>query len=113
MTPAINLLRQQDIAHRVLSYDHDPAAASYGREAVDKLGLAAASVFKTLLAASETNELLVAIVPVAGQLDLKALAAALGALAFAALPYKLGLVAAIVLGLAAGAWTVRRLERAR
>ena len=42
-----------------------------------------------------------------------ALAAALGALAFAALPYKLGLVAAIVLGLAAGAWTVRRLERAR
>ena len=42
-----------------------------------------------------------------------ALVAGLGALAFAALPYKLGLVAAIVLGLAAGAWTVRRLERAR
>jgi 4-azaleucine resistance transporter AzlC len=42
-----------------------------------------------------------------------ALVAALGALAFAALPYKLGLVAAIVLGLAAGAWTVRRLERVR
>ena len=78
MTPAINLLRQQGIAHRVLSYDHDPTAASYGREAVDKLGLAAASVFKTLLAASETNELLVAIVPVAGQLDLKALATAAG-----------------------------------
>ena len=78
MTPAINLLRQQGIAHRVLSYDHDPTAASYGREAVDKLGLAAASVFKTLLAASETNELLVAIVPVARQLDLKALALAAG-----------------------------------
>lgn len=42
-----------------------------------------------------------------------ALVAGLGALAFAALPYKLGLVAAIVLGLAAGAWTVRRLELAR
>lgn len=42
-----------------------------------------------------------------------ALVAALGALAFAALPYKLGLVAAILLGLAAGAWTVHRLERAR
>lgn len=42
-----------------------------------------------------------------------ALAAALGALFFAALPYKLGLVAAIVLGLLAGVWTVRRLERAR
>ena len=42
-----------------------------------------------------------------------ALVAALGALAFAALPYKLGLVAAIVLGLLAGVGTVRRLERAR
>lgn len=42
-----------------------------------------------------------------------ALVAGLGALAFAALPYKLGLVAAIVLGLTAGAWTVRRLEHAR
>lgn len=42
-----------------------------------------------------------------------ALVATLGALAFAALPYKLGLVAAIVLGLLAGVWTVRRVERAR
>ncbi|MHB1372412.1 MAG: AzlC family ABC transporter permease [Thauera sp.] len=42
-----------------------------------------------------------------------ALVAGLGALVFAALPYKLGLVAAIMLGLAAGAWAVRRLERAR
>ena len=42
-----------------------------------------------------------------------ALVAGLGALAFAALPYKLGLVAAILLGLLAGTWTVRRLERAR
>lgn len=78
MTPAINLLKQQRIAHRVLSYEHDPAAASYGLEAVDKLGLDAASVFKTLLAATEKGELLVAIVPVAGQLDLKALALAAG-----------------------------------
>ena len=42
-----------------------------------------------------------------------ALVAALGALAFASLPYKLGLVAAIVLGLVAGMWTVRRMERTR
>jgi predicted branched-subunit amino acid permease len=42
-----------------------------------------------------------------------ALVAGLGALAFAALPYKLGLVAAIVLGLAAGAWAVRRLGPVR
>lgn len=78
MTPAINLLRKAGIAHQVLSYEHDPGAASYGLEAVEKLDLPAHSVFKTLLAASEKNELLVAIVPVAGQLDLKALATAAG-----------------------------------
>ena len=78
MTPAIDLLRRQRIAHRVLEYRHEPGAASYGLEAVDKLGLDAASVFKTLLAATERDELLVAIVPVAGQLDLKALALAAG-----------------------------------
>lgn len=78
MTPAINLLRKAGIAHRVLSYPHEPGTASYGLEAADKLGLDATTVFKTLLAASETNELLVAIVPVAGQLDLKALATAAG-----------------------------------
>lgn len=78
MTPAINLLRKAGIAHQVLSYQHEPGAASYGLEAVDKLGLDATTVFKTLLAASEKNELLVAIVPVAGQLDLKALATAAG-----------------------------------
>ncbi len=42
-----------------------------------------------------------------------ALIAGLGALAFASLPYKLGLVAAIMLGLVAGMWTVRRIERTR
>ena len=78
MTPAINLLRKAGIAHRVLSYPHEPGTASYGLEAADKLGLDATTVFKTLLAASEKNELLVAIVPVAGQLDLKALALAAG-----------------------------------
>ena len=78
MTPAITLLTRTKIAHRVLRYVHDPHTASYGREAVDKLGLAPAQVFKTLLASSDAHELLVAIVPVAGQLDLKALADAAG-----------------------------------
>ena len=78
MTPAINLLRQQGIAHRVLSYDHDPKAPSYGLEAAEKLGLEPARVFKTLLAASEKGELLVAVVPVVGSLDLKGLAHAAG-----------------------------------
>lgn len=78
MTPAIELLKKAQVPHEVLSYHHDPKAASYGLEAVEKLGLAPETVFKTLLAASEKQELLVAIVPVAGTLDLKALAQAAG-----------------------------------
>lgn len=78
MTPAINLLIKHGIAHRVLSYHHDPAADSYGGEAVQQLGLDPAQVFKTLLASTEKHELLVAVVPVSGTLDLKALAEAAG-----------------------------------
>ncbi len=79
MTPAIDLLKKKGAAHRVLSYQHDPKSASYGLEAAEKLGLDPARVFKTLLACSERNELVVAVVPVAGTLDLKALAQAAGA----------------------------------
>lgn len=78
MTPAIDLLKKTAAAHRVHSYSHDPKAPSYGLEAAEKLGLDPARVFKTLLAASEKGELLVAVVPVAGSLDLKALAQAAG-----------------------------------
>ncbi len=78
MTPALDLLKKVRAEHRVHSYEHDPKAASYGLEAAEKLGLDPAQVFKTLLAASEEGELLVAVVPVAGTLDLKALAHAAG-----------------------------------
>ncbi|MBM7060464.1 Cys-tRNA(Pro) deacylase [Pseudomonas sp. UL073] len=78
MTPAIDLLKKAKAEHRVHSYTHDPKAPSYGLEAAEKLGLEPARVFKTLLAASEKGELLVAVVPVAGSLDLKALAHAAG-----------------------------------
>ena len=78
MTPAIDQLKKARVEHRVLSYEHDPKSPSYGLEAAEKLGLAPERVFKTLLAATEKNELLVAVVPVAGTLDLKALAQAAG-----------------------------------
>lgn len=78
MTPAIDLLKKAKAEHRIHSYEHDPKSASYGLEAAEKLGLDPARVFKTLLACSERNELLVAVVPVAGSLDLKALAQAAG-----------------------------------
>ena len=76
MTPALDLLKKVRAEHRVHSYEHDPKAASYGLEAAEKLGLQPGQVFKTLLAATEKGELLVAVVPVAGTLDLKALATA-------------------------------------
>ena len=78
MTPALDLLKKVRAEHRVHSYEHDPKAASYGLEAAEKLGLEPAQVFKTLLASSEKGELLVAVVPVVGSLDLKALAQAAG-----------------------------------
>ena len=54
-----------------------PGAASYGLEAAEALGLDPARVFKTLFT-SVDGRLVVGIVPVSGQLDLKAVAAAVG-----------------------------------
>jgi Cys-tRNA(Pro)/Cys-tRNA(Cys) deacylase len=58
-------------------YENDPTAASYGLEAAEQLGLDPGSVFKTLVAEVD-GRLVVGVVPVSGQLDLKALAAAVG-----------------------------------
>ena len=58
-------------------YEHDPGARSFGLEAADVLGLPPEQVFKTLVVDTGAG-LAVAVVPVAGSLDLKALAAALG-----------------------------------
>ena len=78
MTPAINAAKKAGIAYRIHEYEHDPGAASYGLEAAEKLGIPAERVFKTLVAEAD-GRLAVAIVPVAASLNLKALAAALGA----------------------------------
>ena len=76
-TPATVALTAAGIAFEVRSYEHDPRATSYGTEAAEALGVDPARVFKTLLASLD-GKLVVAIVPVTGQLDLKALARALG-----------------------------------
>jgi len=76
-TPATVALAAAGIAFEVRAYEHDPRATSYGLEAAEALGVDPARVFKTLLASLD-GELVVGIVPVAGQLDLKALARALG-----------------------------------
>src|SRR5690554_7778923 len=78
MTPATKVLDKARVNYSLHRYEHDPQAESYGGEAAEKLGLDPARVFKTLLASTETGELLVAVVPVSGQLDLKLLARAAG-----------------------------------
>ncbi len=76
-TPATVALTKAGITFEVHTYDHDPSASSYGLEAATALGLEPACVFKTLLADVD-GALVVAVVPVTGQLDLKALASAVG-----------------------------------
>ncbi|WP_328539292.1 Cys-tRNA(Pro) deacylase [Streptomyces sp. NBC_00344] len=76
-TPATVALTAAGTAYTLHAYEHDPAAASYGEEAATALGVTPDRVFKTLLAEVD-GELTVAVVPVSGSLDLKALAAAVG-----------------------------------
>ena len=71
-TPAIAAATRAGVAFTVHEYRHDTRAESYGLEAVEKLGLEAARVFKTLVADVE-GALTVAVVPVEAQLDLRAL----------------------------------------
>jgi Cys-tRNA(Pro)/Cys-tRNA(Cys) deacylase len=65
------------ISYRLHAYQHDERHGSYGTEAGELLGIAPERVFKTLVAEVD-GALTVGVVPVAAQLDLKALAAAAG-----------------------------------
>jgi Cys-tRNA(Pro)/Cys-tRNA(Cys) deacylase len=76
-TPATVALTAAGIRFIAHSYEHDPANSNFGLEAAAALGLDADRVFKTLLADVD-GALVVGIVPVTGELDLKALAAAAG-----------------------------------
>ncbi len=71
-TPAIAAATRAGVAFTVHEYEHDPRTSSYGLEAVDKLGLDPAHVFKTLVADVD-GTLTVAVLPVEAQLDLRAL----------------------------------------
>jgi Cys-tRNA(Pro)/Cys-tRNA(Cys) deacylase len=77
-TPATVTLTRAGVPFTLHEYEHDPRAASYGLEAAEALSLDPACVFKTLMASAD-GRLAVGIVPVSHQLDLKALARALGA----------------------------------
>ena len=80
-TPATVLLSTRKVPHTLHAYEHDPRAhergLAYGTEAALALGLDPRQVFKTLVAEVD-GALTVAIVPVDTQVDLKALAGAVG-----------------------------------
>jgi Cys-tRNA(Pro)/Cys-tRNA(Cys) deacylase len=78
MTPAVRILEKAQIAFSLTTYEHDTRAPAYGEEAARVLGLSPNEVFKTLLARLDDGRLVVAIVPVSAQLDLKALAKVAG-----------------------------------
>jgi Cys-tRNA(Pro)/Cys-tRNA(Cys) deacylase len=73
-TPAIVALEQAGVEFALHAYHHDPAGTlGYGLEAAGAIGVAAERVFKTLVARVD-RDLVIAVVPVDGSLDLKALA---------------------------------------
>src|SRR5438128_511024 len=76
-TPATVALTSAGVPYTIHAYDHDPSHPSYGEEAAEAMGVSPERVFKTLVADVD-GALTVAVVPVAGQLDLKALASAVG-----------------------------------
>lgn len=76
-TPALRILNIAGAQYQVHEFQHDPHVRAYGTEAAQALGVEAGRVFKTLVI-SVDGELVNAIVPVSGQLDLKSLAQAAG-----------------------------------
>ncbi|MBC3767038.1 Cys-tRNA(Pro) deacylase [Neptunicella marina] len=74
MTPAVKAAQKAKVSFELLEYQHDSANQAFGLEAVEKLNLPAEQVFKTLVTKLDNYKLVVAIVPVTGMLNLKALA---------------------------------------
>lgn len=70
-------LTKAGVTFTVHAFDHDVKATSYGLEAALALGVEPERVFKTLVADVD-GQLVVAVVPVSRQVDLKALASAIG-----------------------------------
>ena len=80
MTPAVEALKREGIDYKLHQYSHDPDSSqstSYGEEAAANLDLPPEQVFKTLVISADSHpKLIVAIVPVSHQLNLKAIAKA-------------------------------------
>ncbi len=77
-TPAIQQLTIQGIAFGVVEYERGADSGSYGQEAAKALNVDPGLICKTLLVELADGELVVAVIPVTGQLNLRALARAAG-----------------------------------
>ncbi|MEZ5216719.1 MAG: Cys-tRNA(Pro) deacylase [Ilumatobacteraceae bacterium] len=77
-TPALVQLERAGIPHQVHHFEHQAGIQHFGLEAAEALGVDPARVFKTLVATSDRG-FAVAIVAADRQVQMKALAAALGA----------------------------------
>jgi Cys-tRNA(Pro)/Cys-tRNA(Cys) deacylase len=77
-TRAVEVLTRSDTPFFLHEYRYDPAAPSTGLAAAAALGAAPDRVFKTLVLSAD-GALVVAVLPVSKQLDVKALGHAMGA----------------------------------
>ncbi len=78
-TPAVKAVEAAGVAFRLLEYDYDPNAEAVGLQAAEAMGLSPKMVFKTLVAALDSGEFVCAVIPSDARLNMKALAAAMGA----------------------------------
>lgn len=79
MTPAVNCVKTAKVEFSVHHYDHASGHSSYGLEAAEKLAVPPEQVFKTLVVRLDTDELIVAILPVKSMLSMKSVAKIFGA----------------------------------
>ena len=77
-TPATAALARVGVAFTIHEYVHEPGAGGYGEEAAAALGVPPDRIYKTLIVRVDGARLVVAVLPVGGQLSMKALAAAVG-----------------------------------
>jgi Cys-tRNA(Pro)/Cys-tRNA(Cys) deacylase len=79
MTPAVRALERAGVAFELLEYEYDPAADEIGMQAAQALSRPASTVFKTLVVALDSGELVSAIIAADARRNLKAIATAAGA----------------------------------
>jgi Cys-tRNA(Pro)/Cys-tRNA(Cys) deacylase len=79
MTPGILAAKNAKISYTIHEYTHDPSSESYGSEAAEKMGVPEVRVFKTLVVALDSRDLVVGVVPVSSMLSMKLIAKAAGA----------------------------------